>query len=249
MFQVIKSTLTVSAIALLAACGGDSANPAASGTAEGFWSGTASNGNSVGIFVLENSETWGIYTRNGFIQGALFGTSTGTGSNFSASGTDFNLLQWSSSVGSYTGSVVPKSTINAVSNLGVSISLAYDADYEQAASLQAVAGNYSLSGVSAFGGGTNIPFIISAQGVANAGQDGCSASGTVLPRPGGKNVYNISLTFSSSGGNCAFGNGATASGIFLLDTTVIPNAVVTLALTPNKQDGFIGVGEKLTIRP
>ena len=71
---------------------------------------------------------------------------------------------------------------------------------------------------------------------------GCPTLGTVLPRSSGKNIYNINVTFT--GTNCALGNGGTASGIFVLDRTVTPNIALTLALTPNKQDGFIGIGTK-----
>lgn len=244
MKAAIKYAMAATAVALLTACGGGGgggSTPTA-GTAEGFWTGTASTGYDVALAVLENGETWGVYTSGGMIYGALYGTSTGTGTTFAASGSDFNLTNWSVSSGSFSGTVTARSAIQAVSNRGSTISLTYDSSYDTAASLTTVAGNYTVSGVSAAGSADNVPMTITSGGLVTVTGTGCSASGTVAPRSSGKNVYNISMTFT--GNNCALGNGGTASGIFVLDRSVTPNIALSLALTPNKQDGFIAVGEK-----
>lgn len=215
---------------------------ATAGTAEGFWVGSSSTGYRVALAVLENAETWGVYTRNGLIYGAVYGTSNGTGNTFSSTGSDFNLVKWSVVNGSFTGTVVPKSTINAVANTGTTISLTYSTTYDSPALLSTIAGSYTVSGVSASGTSSNAPMTIDANGAVRVVGNGCSAAGTVLPRSSGKNIYNINVTFT--GTNCALGNGGTASGIFVLDRTVTPNIALTLALTPNKQDGFIAIGTK-----
>lgn len=195
------------------------------------------------LAVLENGETWGVYTSGNTIYGALNGTSIGTGNVFVASGSDYNLLNWSVTSGSYSGTVTARSTIEAVSNRGTSISLAYDQSYDTVATLTAIAGNYTVSGISAQGSASSVPMSINTGGLVTVtGMNGCSASGAVSPRANGKNVYNISMTFT--GVTCALGYGGTASGIFVLDKSVTPNIALSLALTPNRQDGFIAVGTK-----
>jgi hypothetical protein len=216
------------------------------GTAEGFWTGTSSNGYRVGLIILENTETWGIYTSGSIIYGALYGKSAGTGSAFSANGTEFDLVSGRAVTGGLTGTVVPRSTINARSTVGVTVGLSYNPSYESRASLASIAGVYRVSGVSATGVASNVRMDISPGGqvsiprITDAGGRGCSALGEVAPRPSGKNVYNISITFF--GDLCALGDRAFASGIAVLDSTVNPPALLALALTPSKQDGFIAVG-------
>lgn len=197
-----------------------------------------STGYNAGVVVLENGETWGLYTSGNTVYGALYGTSTGSGSTFSASGSDFNLQRWAVTPGSLNGTVVPQSTIRAISGGGTTVNLTYDPSYNTPATQAAVAGSYTVNGISATARADNITMTISSTGVLSVPGNGCNASGTVTPRSGGKNVYNISVVFT--GNNCALGNGGTASGIFILDGTL----ALSLALTPNKQDGFIAFGRK-----
>jgi hypothetical protein len=239
MKNTIKLTLAASAVALLAACGGGGGSSApVAGTAEGFWEGTTSTGYNAAVAVLENGETWGLYTSGNTVYGALYGTSTGSGSTFSASGSDFNLLNWAVTSGSLNGTVVPQSTIRAVSGGGTTVNLTYDSSYNTPATQAAITGTYTVRAISATGSADDVAMTISSTGVLSVPGVGCTASGTVVPRPSGKNVYNISVTFT--GNNCALGNGGTASGIFILDGTL----AISLALTPNKQDGFIAFGLK-----
>jgi len=237
--------------AFLTACGGGgggttapAAAASAAGTSEGFWSGTASSGVKLNIAILDNGETWGLYTNGGSLAGALYGTSTGTGTTFAASGSDFNFQSWAVTNGSYSGTVAAKSTINAKTATGATLALSYDSSYDTAASAAAIAGNYTVSGISASGSATSVPLTITLSGLVTTTITGtCTASGTVAPRAGGKNVYNIAMTFTGTG--CALGNGGTASGIFVLDKSVTPAQVIAIALTPSKNDGFFAVGTKL----
>jgi len=57
-----------------------------------FWQGGASTGMDVQLAVLENGETWGIYSSRGIVAGALIGNTSSGGTHFSGSGLDFNLL-------------------------------------------------------------------------------------------------------------------------------------------------------------
>ncbi len=109
----------------LAACGGGGGTDAVVNTAEGYWSGTASTGTIASIAILENGDAWGIYASGSTIYGALNGTASGNGTVFSASGKDFNFTSGTVAPGSFTGTVVQKSVINATSNTGSTVSLRY----------------------------------------------------------------------------------------------------------------------------
>ena len=238
-----KFMITASMLIFLSACGGggDDISTPSAGTAEGFWSGLASNGSNLALVVLENGETWGLYGGDKY-SGAFYGQSTGTGNTFTASGSDFNFNNWSVTSGTVKGTVVQKSTINATSSQNVSVNLKYESSYEIPASLTAAAGNYSVTGISANGSATDVPMTITVGGLVTVVGVNCSASGKIAPRASGKNVYDISMTFN--GNSCALGNGGTASGIFILNKSVTPNVAVSMALTPSKQDGFIAFGER-----
>ena len=58
-----KFMIAASMLTLLSAFGGggDDISTPSAGTAEGFWSGLASNGSNLVLVVLENGETWGLY--------------------------------------------------------------------------------------------------------------------------------------------------------------------------------------------
>src|SRR5574337_1453642 len=112
---------------LLAACGGGgddsapagggsapaAAPPVAAGTAEGFWQGKSSTGSSVALAVLENGETWGLYSQGGYIVGAIYGKTTSTGgTKLSGSGLDFNIPSRSVTQGSYSGTFEAKGSVD-----------------------------------------------------------------------------------------------------------------------------------------
>jgi hypothetical protein len=239
----MKYALAAIAIATLTACGGggDDAPVVTNVDAQGFWSGPASTGYTVSAVVLENSEIWGVYTSGSTIFGALYGTAAVTGSNISITGTDFNFTTSTSAPGTLTGTVVARSIL-ALSSPNVTVNLAYSPQYDTPATSAAIAGNWSYTGRS--GSNTLVPGSVTIDNAGNfsLSQTGCSSSGSFVPRPGGKNVYNITLT--SAGPNCAVGF-ATLSGVVYLDTTVTPNRFLSLALTPSKNDGLIVLGSKL----
>ena len=203
---------------LLAACGGgggDSAPAVATpvapipvASAEGFWEGTASTGNVVSLAVLETGETWGVYSSSGAIVGALFGNTTSlNGSSLSGSGTDFNIPSRTVGAGTYSGTFSANSTIRVATSSGSTFSGTYVPAYDQPASIAALAGSFSGQGVSGSSPVQNASIIVSASSnITVPATLGCSASGTVAPRPGGKNIYNLTVTFAGS--TCALGNGA-----------------------------------------
>lgn len=244
MKNTIKYTLAASAVALLAACGGgggsSSISPTTNADPQGLWSGTASTGYTVNTAVLDSGETWGVYSSGSTIFGALYGTTTTNGNTVTTVGTDFNFLTNSTSSGNLTGPVVAKSTMSLTGS-GVSVPLTYQATYDTAATSAAFAGTWSFIGRS--GSYTLVPgsITINSSGAFTLSQTGCTTTGSVVPRTGGKNVYN--LTLSGSGVNCVAGQ-STMSGVAYIDTSVTPNKFLSLALIPSKTDGVVVIGTK-----
>jgi hypothetical protein len=245
MKNTIKYTLAASAVALLVACGGGgggggSSSPAASADPQGIWTGPASTGYTVNAVVLETGETWGFYTSGSTIYGALYGSAAVNGSSISINGTDFNFLNNSSSAGNLTGTVVAKTSMS-LSGSNVTVPLTYDSSYDTAATSSGPTGTWSFIGRS--GNYSLIPGSITIDGSGNfvLNQTNCVTNGSIVPRAGGKNIYNVSL--SASGVGCAAGQ-STLSGVAYLNTSVTPNQFYSLALNSNKSDGVIVIGTK-----
>lgn len=234
---------------LLAACGGGGGDdevppvqPPSAATAEGFWSGTASTGVSVALAVLENGETFGVYTTStGSIVGALYGNTSSSGISLSGSGKDFNIPSRTVGTGSYSGTFTAKSRVTVTMSNGSSFSGSYDPTYDQPASLAALAGTFSGIGVSGASPVQSTSVTISPSGAITVPASlGCSASGAATPRPSGKNIFNVTVTFSGS--SCALGNGATTTGVIYYDTAT--RRVLVMAMNGAKSDGFIYLGQK-----
>lgn len=231
----------IAASAVLAACGGGGDEGPASPTAEGFWSGSTTTGVGVSLAILENGETWGIYTSGGGIAGALYGNTRSSGNSLSGSGSDFNIPSRTTASATYSGTFSPKSSISVNTSGGVSFTGTYGTAYDQPASLAAVAGSFSGVGVSGSSPVQGVSVTISPTGIVTVPASlGCSASGSAAPRASGKNIFNVSVTFSGS--TCALGNGATATGVAYYDAAT--QDLLVLALNSAKTDGFIYIGSK-----
>jgi hypothetical protein len=234
---------SVCLVSLLSACGGgggggsNTTTPTSSGTAEGFYVGTTSTGYGVAALILENAETWGFYYSGPTTSGVFNGTSNGTGSTFSASGTDFNFITRSATSGTLSGTVATASSINASSSNGGTVSLTYESSYTTAASLSAIAGNYTGWGVSKSTPSQSVTFTVNSAGAISGSVSNCSVSGSITPRASGKNVYNVSTTFSGSG--CALGSGVTTTGVATLVSLNGINRLIAMTLNSGKTDGYI----------
>jgi hypothetical protein len=239
----MKLIASAALVILLTACGGggggggSSSAPTTSGTAEGLWVGTASTGYGVAALILENAETWGFYFSGSTTAGVLNGASTGSGSVFSAAGTEFNFNTRTASSSTLSGTVVPGVSINASSTLGGTVNLNYEPSYNTPASLAAVAGSYSGWGQTVATASQRVNFVVSSSGAITAAQSGCSVSGTITPRSSGKNVYNVSTTFTGSA--CAIGNGVTTTGVATLVNSGGLNRLIVMTLNQAKTDGYI----------
>ncbi|MCU0925744.1 MAG: hypothetical protein MUF44_06790 [Hydrogenophaga sp.] len=238
---------SIAAISVLAGCGGGGDGgsteiaPGPSATAEGFWSGTTSTGTQVNVAILETGETWGVYTSGNSIIGALYGNTTSSGTSLNGSGSDFNIPSRTVTPGTYSGTYSSRATISLTASNGTRFSGTYSASYDQAASLAAVAGTFSGTGVSGGSSVQSASVTISSSGaVSTPVSNGCSSAGTFTPRPSGKNIFNVSVTFT--GANCALGNGATTTGVAYYDSAT--RQLLVMALNSARSDGFIYIGSK-----
>lgn len=217
------------------------AAPVPATTAEGVWQGTASTGARVGLVVLENGETYGLYTSGNNLAGALYGITASSGTTLSGSGSDFNIPSRTVANLTYSGTFSEKSSLQLTSPTGGTFAATYDASYDQPASLAALAGTFSGGGISGRSSFQSAPVTVSTTGtIAVPSSNGCSQSGNISPRASGKNIFDVVVTFT--GGNCALGNGTVTKGIAHFDATA--RELVVLAFNPAKTDGFIYVGKK-----
>lgn len=227
----------------LAACGGGggSSGSETNADAQGYWSGQSSTGYMVNAVVLETGETWGIYSSGSTIYGALYGTTTTNGNNVSISGTDFNFVSNTSAQGTFTGPITARSSMSLTSADGTTVPLTYSATYDTAATAARATGTWNFVGRSGSYSLAPGAITIDSSGAFTLSQTNCITVGTLVPRSGGKNVYNLNMT--ASGSSCVVGQ-SSMSGVAYIDTTVTPTKFVALALTPNKHDGVIVIGTK-----
>ncbi len=231
---------------LITACngGGDSSTtpvtPTPVVTAEGFWSGVSTTGFDVDLAILENGETWGVYSIGNTIYGAVQGATSSSGTTLNGSGKDFDLSAGTVTPGTYSGTFAAKTSINMTFSRGGGLNGTYQPFYDQPASLTSLSGTFTGSGASGNTSSSSVSVGISSLGVVSATDSGCSIAGTVIPRASGKNIFNVSVTFT--GTTCALGNGSTANGVAYYDSTT--RQLLVLALNNAKTDGFIYIGTK-----
>lgn len=235
--------------ALLVGCGGSDDDlqttpdpgPTPANTAEGFWLGSASTGTTVAFAVLENGDTWGVYTTpGGSILGALVGSTASSGGNLSGSGKEFDLYYRTVTPDTYSGTYVAGERISATLSNGTSFTGSYVPSYDEPASLTELAGTY-FGAVATGSGEGYAPISISSSGAVSIPEDrGCRSSGTAKPRSSGKNIFDVSITFNGS--SCVLGNGATVRGIAFYDAT--NRSLISLAVNNSQTDGLIFYGQK-----
>ena len=251
MYHKRKFALALSLIAILAltACGGDGGSDAPfapAATAEGAYGGTLSGSTSdtFSLLVLEDGEYWTLYGTQfsgvmyvaGFIQG------TGTSSNgtfTSSNGRDFGFTPAIPATVNATYNAATPSIAGTVTEAAGTVNFSGGAmpgslyNYNTPASLPAVVGAWTLTTLS----GERLALNVSASGAFSAAaSSGCNFSGTVSPRPSGKNVFNVALRFGLA--PCALA-GQTATGI----AVTYPLATGGNELTIAAIDGTRNYGE------
>lgn len=238
----------------LVACGGDggdaSNTPEKAVSAEGFWYGQTSEGVPVSLAILEDGSTWGLYADDGSFSGyvalgALVGTTRAEGNRLSGEGKEFDLIYGGVEQGDFAGTFTPRDSMSVELSGGQTFSAEYDDDYDRPASLTELEGTYSGRAATGLGWqGVAIDVSSSGQIVMDADASGCSATGQATPRPSGKNVFDLSVTFSGS--SCALGDGGTVSGIAYPNTE--DDVLLAMALNSDETDGFVYIGEPVNLQ-
>lgn len=244
--------------ALMTACGGsgEESTTAPNGvpetlaiSAEGRWTGKV-GADTLAVNVLENGEIWGFYARNTGVARNLYGRVTTEGSSLKGTLTDVNLRNGEPNSFDFTGKITPNASLDLTMLQEKSISLQYDARYEQAADAASLVGDYQgksfhvRSRTQAEGSGRSTFSSVSshsaALNVSNSGEavfslsSQCSMTGTLRPRPSGKNIFDASMTYQGSA--CPEDDGTPTHGIamFVSDT----NTLLVQTLNEGKTAGF-----------
>lgn len=199
--------------AALAACGGGDTEA----TAEGAYQGTTDLGFAFEAVILDDGSIWALY---GIYSGSAIqvaGFVAGAGS--SSGGTTYT----APTVQDYGQVPAVNGTLSAQFLAGQSIrgtitasagTETFDAtvippsqyNYAAPARIADIAGAWSLTGTD----GSPVALTIDAQGNVSGTSQGCAFAGTAMPRPYGRNVFNVSLTYG--GAPCAL-PGQTTTGI------------------------------------
>lgn len=243
---------------ILVACGGgggggastDSTTTSNSGQkAEGVYEGTLTTGETVNILALENDEVYVLYGQNsgGSLRVYGFDWAQGTSKNgtYSASVVKDYYYTGAVTTGSVVASYIANTSFNGTATInGVRVGFTSAPPtnslyiYNTPAMLSAVAGSWTGTLLSGEAGIVTI----STSGALTANFKGsysgtCTATGSVLPRNSGKNVYDLSLTFGSA--PCLL-PGTTVGGVML--SYLLTNGqkqMIAVATTTNKSSGNV----------
>lgn len=255
--------LVVSAIFLTACGGGSDSAPAAAAApvvvaptkAEGYYVGSFSTtGNPNGVFetiILENDEVWAIYGgRTSTGATAAFGLVQGKGvsNNGSFSGTDLrdfysNGQVISSSISaSYVAGTSLKGNVtsgNQTAPFTAAVPTNSNYNYNAAPKLADLVGSWT--GFNLRGGSDTVT--VKADGTLSSVDSGCVTTGTVTPRPSGKNIFDLSVQAASTAA-CGTSAGLTASGHVV--TNLLPDGrrqltAVYVTAARDRASAFIAV--------
>lgn len=210
LFRTIPLALGAAAAIALAACGGggsDSAPSSAQGKPEGAYRGSLSDGGSFSTVILDNNQAYaliGVVDTNGVLRVSALVDVIGnvTGNTFTSG--DARQYQFDGQV--FTGSVnatfSPKTSFSGTTVIagrsgsftGTGVPLA-EYNYDTPAATSQIAGAWRGELMS----GEGFSITISSTGtVSGSSQFGCQFSGTITPRPGGKAIFDVALTFGAS---------------------------------------------------
>lgn len=218
----------------LAACGGsDSPSPAPAPTPaptptpapapavaapSGLHVGTTSTNYELNVLMLEDGSLWGLYERTvnniGLVYGVVQANGAATNGSYAATdGRDY-YYTGATTAGVVSASYTAAGTFNgSVSSATGAVSFTTSKpatspyNYDTPAQLSAMVGTWS--GTTLDGATTNI--VISSTGAVAGASGACNFTGTVVPRPSGKNVFNVGVTFANS--SACLLPGGSASGI------------------------------------
>ena len=244
MKNVIKHLMAATALSVLAACGGGggSSTPTPTVTplnlpaAEGIFTGTiaGSPNNAFNLVVLENGDFWTLYGKQvptGLsVVGIVQGTGTSSNSSFTSSNAkDFGFLPAINTTVSATYNPIVQTISGTLSSTAGNATFSGGQltgstySYATPAALSSITGAWTTTSTS----GENVSINVATSGAFTAiGSSGCGFSGTITPRPSGKNVFNTAMTFGPA--PCGL-PGQTASGIAIVYPLTTGKTQVILA--------------------
>jgi hypothetical protein len=223
------------------AVGREASNTREGMDAQGFWVASTPAGVAVKWGILDNGETWGIYEAQAerTILGAFHGQTRSANGVLHGTGQAFDIPTRTIGEASYTGTYLAKTAISITTSSGLGFSGHYVAGYDQPASLSALAGDFGGEALSARSPVQDMGLHVSGSGAMSFhSPQGCTASGTATPRPGGKNVFNVALRFA--GAACALGDGASVSGV--AHHSQGSGELFVLAMNESETDGWMYLG-------
>jgi hypothetical protein len=232
---------------------------------EGYWGGPTnrvdpSTGASFVMAgpVLENGEYWMVVSLNGLIDSMVHGSGQSASSKFNSSdarfwGKDGFRITEAGTLASSDPYVVNSSfpgTVNWKSVGGWSFVLRYDATYDTPATNAYVVGNWagtveSSSARDKFnlvvtGAGSSTP-TLTMTFLAPSTQAGCIWSGTIAPRPSGKNIYNVAMTIGSQASCSSPGTVFTGIATPGINATTGKSRLVMTVIDNSNTFSFIGL--------
>jgi hypothetical protein len=226
--------------ALVVACGGGGGSDGPAGTAEGFWTGTSSTGYAVRLALLEDGTVWALYSSGTTIVGVLNGTAKSGGGSLSGQGSDFFFPRTLLQSATFSGSFTPRQSVQVTTSLGSTFTGVYSPEYDLPASPSVAAGTFTGSGLTATSGYYLTTITVSSAGVVTASTPACSGTGTMVPRPSGKNIYDMRLSFT--GASCPFASAGATVGVAYFDAAA--KSLATLGLNAARNNGFFFIGSK-----
>lgn len=240
-------SIVVTLAFVVAACGGGSGSapppPPPASPAQGFWVGSTSSGYGLLGAVLENGEYWFMYHANGYLYGVVQGTGSAANGNFASSdGLDFYLGGTVTPV-AVAGSYRERASLQGVvtpqaGGPPVTFSAAYDASYDTPATAAAVSGTWR----GRLASGETYSINVAADGsLTGAGSSGCAFTGSIVPRPSGKAVYNVTVRFN--GGVCLLGT-QTIGGIAAIAGAGASAVLYAAALNGARNAGFVVIATR-----
>jgi hypothetical protein len=202
-------TATLAALLLAGCGGGDEPATGAAAPAQGRWTGTTGSNRSVTGLVLADGAYYVLYSSPGYpsvLGGVVLGGGTVAGTAFtSTDAIHLNLEGLGVLRASTTATVAARQafdgTILSTGIPPVTFRSSYESEFERAPQLAAIAGRYSGQLASSGGKQAATLTILENGLLVVSGSNGCTATGTLTPRPDG-NAFDLGLVFA--GAPCPF---------------------------------------------
>lgn len=239
--------------AFLVACGGDGGGdeqrpPQQGDSAEGLWVGETSMGDQMAIFVLEDGATWGVVTQTDgaadVLVSTLHGQTSWSNGTLQGSGTEFD-VRFGPISANYTGTYEPGNWLEGQVNTEadaepIEFSGHYAPQYDQPASLAALAGTYEGQVATTASPDEDIRFTIAESGaISAADSEFCTGTGHATPH-NDKNIFDLWISFVGVG--CALENEARVEGVAYLED----GNLIAMGVNPSSQrEGFFLTGKQI----